>query len=163
MKLANAPLVCLFALVGMAPASGNESSGTATEICRRSISHDPAITIQESFTDGEESYREYDGLRFGTTSRGQAFVQYADDAPIALEEIQFRDTDGKVVRLHSDSLALARSDLYVRDENKLKTYCLVIPFSGLGSSGSFQKFAALIAIGAQDGKATKPVGEVIKR
>lgn len=136
---------------------------SALTTCKKSISEKYEIEIHESTSDGAMNYKEYEDIKFGNLDEGQSFVQYKDHI-LAVEKISFKDQQKRAISLKSESISIDRSELYVRQGNNLKTYCILVPFSGIGSSGSFQRFAALIAISGDcaDGKVTV-AGEVVKR
>ncbi len=150
-------------LSAAACASSGEPTPSAMDTCKQSISKEFEIAIHASISDGDEDYKEHEGLKFGVVNKTKGFVQYAEDDPVPVENIQFRDVDQREAKFDSDAMSIERSELYVRDGDRLKTFCLLTPFSGLGSSGSFQNYAALIAVHTQDGRASRPVGEVVKR
>ena len=158
------PLLVLCFYVGAAARANDiDSGGPAMEACKRSMSKEFEVVKFESIADGDMSYREFEGLRFGLIGKLHAFIQYAEDAPVRLEDIQIHDIERRDVKFKSEALAIERSELYLRNEKKQKIFCLVTPFSGLGSSGSFQQYAVLMALSVQQAKISEPIGEVIWR
>jgi hypothetical protein len=138
-------------------------SRPALDVCRASLSKEFEIQIHESVSENETDYKEYAGFKFGFMNGNHAFVQYNENDPIEVKKIPFTDLEGLKIRLKAEDLAIDQSDLYVRPRNNQRTYCLLAPFGGLGLSGSFQGFAALIAVDVQGGIASQPVGAVIRR
>jgi hypothetical protein len=128
-----------------------------------SISKEHEVEIHKSISDGDRDYKEHLDFRFGYVGKERAFVQYANGEPVELSTVHFTGIEGTSSRLHSTDLAMDQSDLYVTVGEGRSIYCLLTPFDGLGLSGSFQNFAALIAVDVKDGIASAPVGEVVRR
>lgn len=157
-------VLLLLAILGFSMllmSDANAESALAT--CKKSISQKYEIEIHESISDGAMTYKEHEDIKFGNLDEQHSFVQYKDHV-LEVERIPFKDLQHRTISLKSESVAIDRSALYVRQHKNCKTYCILVPFSGIGSSGSFQRFAALIAIGGRhaDGE-VKIAGEVIKR
>lgn len=142
--------------------SAKSRSESTITLCERSISKKFEITIHESISDSGKDYKEYEGLKYGYLDNRRAFVKYKGTLS-KIEDIKFFDRSGKAINLKSESVALDLGDLYVRHARGGTIYCIVAPFSGMGSSGSFQRYAALIAIKATRAKTFKPLGAVVKR
>lgn len=154
----------LFPILGFSMVLLSDANAeSALASCKKSISKKYEIEIHESISDGAMTYKEHGDIKFGNLDEQQSFVQYKDHV-LKIEKIPFKDPQHRTISLKSESVAIERSDLYLRQDKNCKTYCILVPFSGIGSSGSFQRFAALIAIrgGHADGE-VKIAGEVIKR
>jgi hypothetical protein len=164
MKKRRAFLFVLCATLAMTACAGGRSlSQEAIQTCKASLSREFEIPIQESLSEDGMEYKEHAGFKFGSIDETHAFVRYSDDDPIGVDDIPFTDPEGLNIRLRSGDLAIDQSDLYVRTGKHHATYCLLTPFGGLGLSGKFQGFAALIALDVQGEVASKPMGEVIRR
>jgi hypothetical protein len=135
----------------------------AIKTCKDSLATEFEVQIHESIAEDDKDYKEHAGLKFGRINQKQAYIQYDGSEPVLLEDIPFNDLDHRSLRLKSSDVAIDQSDLYVRIGRHHRTYCLQAPFGGLGLSGRFQGFAALIALEVEDGVASNPVGEVIRR
>lgn len=99
---------------------------------------------RESFTDEFGNYFEFKGVQYGTSLQGEGYVG-VDSKHVMLTAIHFRDPKGKSVALQADDLALSRAIAY-GSKSDHSVICVLSPFSGVGSSGSFQGVAGLIAI-----------------
>jgi hypothetical protein len=159
-------LLALCASATMAASASDSDrlpSRSALEFCKASLFNEFEFQIHESISEEEIDYKENAGFKFGFTNGNRAFVQYSDSNPIEVKTIPFTDLQNLRIRLKPEDLAIDKSDLYVRRGTNQKTYCLLAPFGGLGSSGSFQGIAALIAGEVRAGVASQPVGEVVRR
>jgi hypothetical protein len=135
---------------------------SATDVCLKSIQEKYEVNISSSFQDDERDYKEYGGFKFGTIRGGYSFVQFGE-AVVSVENIKFFDEEHRRIQIGLDSIALDRGILYVI-ENRLKTtYCLVSPLAGLGSSGSYQRFAALIAFHKTEDPIPRYEGAIYRR
>jgi hypothetical protein len=86
----------------------------------------------------------FEGVEFGTLADERSYVG-VDAQRVLLTSIRFRDGHGQVTRLRSDDVALSRAIAY-RAHSVSDIVCLPSPLAGLGSSGSFQRVEALIAV-----------------
>lgn len=153
-----APLLITSACANPQPSAEESAIG----VCRNSLSKKFEIQLHESLSDDERIFKEHGTLKFGKLNDGHAFVE-ADGLATRVEDIEFLDPFGLVQHIESQSIEMDLSDLYVHKLKEGSVYCILSPFSGLGSSGSFQRYAALIAIKATHTGASRPAGAIIKR
>ncbi|MEY4766604.1 MAG: hypothetical protein RI907_3277 [Pseudomonadota bacterium] len=98
----------------------------------------------ESYEDEYGHYTAFKGVQFGESLQGAAYVGVASQR-VMLASLRFHAPKGPPVQLASDELALSRAVAYVSHQYA-RVICVLGPLSGLGSSGSFQRVAALIAV-----------------
>jgi hypothetical protein len=107
-------------------------------------------TARESIADDFGDYFEYGGVKYGESTKGEGYIG-VDDERVMLAAISFRDPKGKMVSLGSDDLALSRAVAYGSKSDRF-VVCILSPFSGIGSSGGYQRYVGLIAVGKPHGR-----------
>lgn len=156
----------LFFLLGipLIPALAHDKSQAelTLQACRDSLQKKYEIQLDSSFVDDDRNYREHGSLKFGEYESGAIFVEYGETR-FEFSSIRFINIPPNIKEVKSESLAIARADLFERTKGRVKFSCILAPLSGLGSSGSYQKFAALIALKYDGVKINQPVGEIIRR
>lgn len=115
----------------------------------------------DSFTNDFGNYKEFQDVQYGTSLKGEGYVG-VDSANVMLAAIRFGDPKGKIGALRSDDLALSRAVAYGSKSDQV-VICVLSPFSGLGSSGSFQGVAGLIAVQKPHGqRALRAEGAIVR-
>jgi hypothetical protein len=108
--------------------------------------------------DGEKKYFSYDSLSFGIKGGdGSGFVEI-NDVEIGIHEINYfkKDKGKSILKLRPDDLNMLLGEVTKIKHKSKSFYCLALPFTGLGSSGNFSKYKAVITIP----KSTKTQKEV---
>jgi len=103
-----------------------------------------APTDRESFSDNFGDYFEFKNVRYGVNTQGEGYIGVGEEN-LMVAKIPFRDLKGARVSLGPDELAIGRAVAYGSRYDR-SVVCILSPFSGLGSSGSFQGTAGLIAV-----------------
>jgi hypothetical protein len=110
--------------------------------------------VRESFSDDFGDYFEFNGVRYGATPKGEGYVGVGSEN-VMLTSVHFRDPQGKSIAIRPDDFAISRAVAYGSKSDRM-IVCVLSSFSGLGSSGSFQGRAGLIAV-------RKPHGQEVLR
>lgn len=93
-------------------------------------------------------YFSYAELEFGTKEDGESGFIKINDLDIGIESIKFKKhlLSATTFNIGAKDLNMLQGELVPIRFNSTSTYCLIFPFSGLGASGSYAKYKALIAI-----------------
>ena len=153
---------CSVLVLAIASSVSARSKLSPIDLCLDSISDKNEVKISSSILDSDRDYRSYESVKYGIEGGERSFVQL-DEFVVGVDEINFLDRNQRRIQINSNSIAIERSDLYVRHHPSGTIYCLVSPFSGLGSSGRYQRYAALIAIQRSSGSRPVFVGYIYKR
>jgi hypothetical protein len=152
-------IVCMVAL--SLPFSAALHAQSLVKKCMpASYEHAKAKTY-DSYSDDFGSYLEFQDVEFGVSLAGEGYVGVSDDH-VMVTDIRFRDPKGKQVALRPDDLALIRGVAYSSKVDRA-VICVLSPFAGIGSSGSFQSVAGLIAVRKPHGQARIRVEGAIVR
>jgi len=152
----------ILALATSACATPQRRTETALlDECKSSLKKEFEVQINESLSDDEKNFKEYKDLKFGKVNDGHSFVEI-HKSRTHIDDINFTTPSGGKQHIQSESIEIDLSSLYFRRTESGLLYCILAPFSGLGSSGGFQRYVALIAIGTTRKGATPPVGAIIK-
>ncbi len=151
---------CFCATVMMLFVSGSICAQNLVKQCMPASFAHGNVKTRESFSDDFGNYFEYKGVQYGTSLEGDGYVG-VESKHVMLTSIRFRDPKGKAVELRSDDLALDRAVAYASKSDHA-VICVLSPFSGLGSSGSFQRVAGLIAVQKPHGhRALRAEGAIV--
>jgi hypothetical protein len=134
------------------------ASETPQGLCRHLVSNGRTISLDSSFNDGDRDYFEVGGIRFGKHANEAAFVEHKGKETL-ISKIPFTDGKHRAITLRDDDVSLMRGSIYNNKDRK--TYCLVAPFSGIGSSGHFQQYRALIIIQEHGASPARLIGQLI--
>lgn len=109
-------------------------------------------------------YFSYGELEFGTKEDGESGFIRINDIDIGIESIKFkRDiTRAATFNIGAKDLNMLQGEVIPIRFNSTPTYCLIFPFSGLGASGNYAKYKAVIAIPKTSKNAGDYVGEIRK-
>ncbi|MCO5978116.1 hypothetical protein [Ideonella oryzae] len=159
-----AGLLVIFSILSISACATprNDAEIALLGTCKASLKKAFEIQISESLSDDEKSFKEYKNIRFGQLNGGYSFVEI-DDSRTRIEDIEFATPSGARQHLQSKSIDIDLSALYARRTETGFLYCILSPFSGLGSSGSFQRYAALIAIKTAYKGGPRLAGAIVKR
>jgi hypothetical protein len=129
--------------------SASAGAGAAAEgslgKCLKIIDSAREVDHHESIDDGERDYFEVDGFKIGQYKRGQGFIE-KDGKIFILQNLRESRSPADATKVLDSDMAFLRSLVYSRSEGERKYYCIISPFGGLGSSGSFQKMVSLTSI-----------------
>jgi hypothetical protein len=100
--------------------------------------------MKQSVDDEVGSHTVFRDVKYGVTTSGEAFVGVGEQV-VSLRDVHFRDPKGRLVRLQPDEVAITRAVAYGAKAER-DVVCVLSPFEGLGSSGSFQHVAVLLAV-----------------
>lgn len=109
------------------------------------------IAASEQSTLYEEDgrrYFSYGELEFGTKEDGESGFIKINDLAIGIESIKFKRnlSLAATFNIGAKDLNMLQGEVIPIRFNSTPTYCLIFPFSGLGASGNYAKYKALIAI-----------------
>lgn len=152
-------LLCVAAL--MTSSSGVLFAQSLSKKCEPASFVRSDDSARESISDDFGDYFEFDGVRYGTSQNGEVYVG-VDSENVMVESVHFRDHRGKQINLRSEDLAISRAVAYRSKSDRL-VVCVLSPFSGIGSSGSFQARVGLIAVRKPDGRSVLRVEGAIVR
>lgn len=116
---------------------------------------------RESFSDDFGDYFEFRGVRYGVDPKGEGYVG-VEAENVLLTAVRFLGPSGKVVAIRPDDLAISRAIAYGSKSDRM-VVCVLSPFAGIGSSGSFQGRAGLIAVRKSDGKSALRIEGAVVR
>jgi hypothetical protein len=132
-----------FAVICIAPASANP-----TNTCWQASNKQSLNRTTTLIDDEDKKYISYETLVFGTKGSNSDGYVGINGIELNIDEIKFTlKNSGKAVNnIRKDDLNMLLGEV-VKAKHKSKTYyCLLLPFSGLGASGSFSKYSVVLTI-----------------
>jgi hypothetical protein len=129
------------------------AAGASVQECLRIIKTGQPLAAHSLFEDDDRNYFAVSGVEFGEFKAGGAFIA-ADGKTARLSAYRFRMPDGSTRTLSSDEFAMMRGELYAGTIDRRRIMCIAAPLSGVGSSGSFQRYLAVFQF-----RSDKPLDE----
>lgn len=125
------------------------------------------IAANEQSTLYEEDgrrYFSYGELEFGTKEDGESGFIKINDIDLDIKNIKFKRhiSSAATFNIGAKDLNMLQGEVVPIRFNSTPTYCLIFPFSGLGASGNYAKYKAVIAIPKTAKSAGEYVGEIRK-
>lgn len=116
------------------------------------------------FEEDGRRYFSYDELEFGTKEDGESGFIRINDIDIGIESIKFKRhfLSAATFNIGAKDLNMLQGEVVLIRFNSTSTYCLIFPFSGLGASGNYAKYKAVIAIPKTAKSASDYFGEIRK-
>lgn len=125
------------------------------------------IKTEKQYSLFEEDGRRYfsiDELEFGVKEDGESGFIKVNDIDLGIETIKFTKDKSNAAKFSvgAKDLNMIQGEVVEIKFNSKSIYCLVFPFAGLGSSGNYAKYKAVIAIPKETKKTNEITGAVRK-